>query len=91
MRRPGIAVLLSAVVPGLGQFYNRHWLKGGGFIAGTGVLFWLAGEQFSVEALMAGDTSGVGKVLGLLLAISALLIWSMVDAYHSAKTPSTGK
>ena len=32
MKNPGLAAVLSAVVPGLGQFYNGDFLRG---------LFWL--------------------------------------------------
>jgi Family of unknown function (DUF5683) len=85
MSNPRWAVVLSAVFPGLGQFYNRHWFKGLGFFIGSGMLFEMMGNGLSIEALMAGDLSGVRKFLGLLLALMALLVWSMVDAYRSAK------
>ncbi len=32
MRNPGTAAVLSALIPGLGQFYNGSWLRG---------IFWL--------------------------------------------------
>lgn len=85
MRRPAVAALLSALIPGLGQFYNRHWLKGGGFLVGSGVLGGVATELISVDDLMAGDTSGIGRALGLLVVLLSFLIWSVADAYRSAK------
>jgi TM2 domain-containing membrane protein YozV len=88
MRSPRTAVILSAIVPGLGQFYNRHWFKGLGFFIGSGMLSGVVTELISVDDLMAGDTSGAGKALGLLSALLGLLVWSMVDAYRSAKTSS---
>lgn len=50
MRNPGIAAVLSAIVPGVGQFYNGQILWGivwliitPGFWIGTGGLFgWVA-------------------------------------------------
>jgi TM2 domain-containing membrane protein YozV len=86
MKNPRAAAVLSAIFPGLGQFYNRHWLKGGGFLAAAVILSGLANDQFSIESLVAGDTSGLSKVQGLLLIFLAVQIWSMVDAYRSAKT-----
>jgi hypothetical protein len=86
MRNPRLAAVLSAIFPGLGQFYNRQWFKGIGFFIGSGVLSGIVTERFSVEELMAGDTSHVGKVLAFLAILLGLLVWSMVDAYRSAKT-----
>ncbi|MBI3812247.1 MAG: hypothetical protein HY283_08600 [Nitrospirae bacterium] len=86
MRNPRVAAILSAVFPGLGQFYNRHWFKGIGFFIGSGMVFERMSERLSVEALMAGDPSGVEKVLGPSLILLGLFVWSMLDAYRSAKT-----
>jgi hypothetical protein len=44
-RSPGLALLLSALVPGIGQAYNREYLPKGLFqsaLAGTGILFMTA-------------------------------------------------
>lgn len=87
MRSPRLAAILSAFFPGLGQFYNRHWFKGLGFFVGSGMVFEMMGDGFSVEDLMAGDLSGIRKALGFLLILLCLLVWSMVDAYRSAKKP----
>jgi hypothetical protein len=86
MRNPRVAAILSAVFPGLGQFYNRHWFKGIGFFISSGMVFERVSERLSVEALMAGDLSGVEKILGPSLILLGLFVWSMVDAYRSAKT-----
>jgi TM2 domain-containing membrane protein YozV len=32
---PKLAIFLSAELPGLGQFYNRQWAKGAGFLVAT--------------------------------------------------------
>ena len=89
MRRPMLAAFLSALSPGLGQFYNRHWLKGLGFLIGAMILSTMAADQISVEALMAGDSSGAWKALALLVILLGFLIWSIVDAYGSAKARPT--
>jgi hypothetical protein len=86
MKNPRAAAVLSAIFPGLGQFYNRHWLKGFGFFIASGMLTQVMAEQFSVENFMAGDPSGAGKLLGLLLVLLGLIVWSMLDAYRSART-----
>jgi hypothetical protein len=85
MRSPRIALILSAIFPGLGQFYNRHWFKGLGFFVGSGMLSGIVGESVSIEDLATGNVSGAGQALGLLLALLGLLVWSMVDAYRSAR------
>src|SRR3989442_16041906 len=35
LKNPWISGILSGVLPGLGQFYNRQWLKGVGFLLGA--------------------------------------------------------
>ena len=91
MRSPRIAVILSAILPGLGQFYNRHWLKGLGFMIGSGILSGVANELISLDDLMAGEASGAVKALVVLAALLGLLVWSMVDAYQSAKASGSGQ
>jgi hypothetical protein len=86
MKNPRTAAVLSAIFPGLGQFYNRQWFKGVGFFIASGMLTQVVAEQFSMENLLAGNKSGAGKELGLLLVLLGLLVWSMLDAYRSAKT-----
>jgi hypothetical protein len=94
MKKPWAAAFLSAIFPGLGQFYKRHWLKGGSFLAAAVMILFLAAAvilsglangRISIESLVAGDTSGLFKVQGLLLIFLAVQIWSMVDAYRSPK------
>jgi hypothetical protein len=86
MKNPRAAAVLSAIFPGLGQFYNRQWFKGFGFFIASVMLTQVMAEQFSMENLLAGDRSGAGKELGLLLVLLSLLVWSMLDAYRSART-----
>jgi hypothetical protein len=81
-RRKAVALLLSGVFPGLGQFYNRQPAKGVAFVVAVGILSWLVGRVVPTdpEALLA--TSGA-----VLLPLGALLvgwIWSLVDAWRAA-------
>jgi len=88
MKNPRVAAVLSAAFPGLGQFYNRHWFKGLGFFIGSGMLTQLISERISIDDLLVGDLSRVVRLIGPLLILLGLLVWSMVDAYRSAKTSS---
>jgi len=88
VRNPKVAAVLSAIFPGLGQFYNRQWFKGFGFFIASGMLTQLMAEQVSVEDILRGNQSGLAKELVLLLVLLCLLVWSMWDAYRSAKASS---
>ncbi len=43
-RRKAVALLLSGVFPGFGQFYNRQPAKGVAFVVAGGILSWLVGR-----------------------------------------------
>lgn len=79
MKRPIIAAILSGIIPGLGQFYNRHWIKGGAFLVAVTAMF----GAIDPDALLEGR--GLGTTLAILLLILAVAIWSVVDAYRGAK------
>ena len=88
-RSPALAGLLSAIIPGLGQVYNRQWGKGVGFLAGAlGLMVGLSklADQAQLERLAADAPLGsFGSLLTVLLLLLALLIWSIVDAVRTAK------
>ena len=75
---PWIALLLSALLPGLGQIYNREITKGL-VIFGCGLSL----------GLLTGWVSGFNKVTP---ALALLLLWvsAAVDAYKMAKTAEQG-
>lgn len=81
MKQNFIAAAFSAVLPGAGQLYNHHWLKGVGFLAAVMVL-----SGFMRRRMLLSEPSMLAMVLVVLLF--ALLVWSVVDAYRSAKTAS---
>jgi hypothetical protein len=96
-RNPVISGILSAVLPGLGQFHNGDWLKGA-------ILFlfdlWIYSKVIYVvyQTLRIihkqGLTLSYGDIVGrathsvsifLLLLLAAALIYSIVDAVMVAK------
>lgn len=80
-RNPVLALVLSALLPGLGQGYNRQWLKAGGFFAAGAA----SAYPLLRPAPLSDSLGGVGLWLllptGLLAAVE---IWSMIDAYRVA-------
>ena len=87
---PAVAGLLSAVFPGLGQFYNRQWGKGAGFFLGLLVLVVALFSSVDPEQLHQSATSGtppenIGQLALLALLVLAVVVWSIVDAIRSAK------
>lgn len=82
--------MLSALLPGLGQFYNRQWGKGVSFLVGLLVLFVALARSADLEKLQQAAASGVqpeniGQLFLLSLLILVLAVWSIVDAARSAK------
>jgi hypothetical protein len=88
-RNPWVAGILSGVVPGLGQFYNRQWGKGIGFLMGIIALSVVLSSAIDPKALeraaQAGTTpDNLGLIFLLLLVILAVALWSVVDAARVA-------
>jgi len=82
--------VLSALLPGLGQFYNRQWGKGVSFLVGLLVLFVALARSADLEQLQQAAASGIqpeniGQLFLLSLLILVLAVWSIVDAARSAK------
>jgi drug/metabolite transporter (DMT)-like permease len=89
-RNPWVAGLLSSVLPGLGQFYNRQWAKGVGFLLGvfglTVVLSSSVDPKALEQAAEAGTTpDDLGLIFLLLVVILAMAVWSIADAVRIAK------
>lgn len=86
-RRPWVAAALAFISPGLGHVYLREWLR---------AMLWF-GIGLSTAVLVVGpdgiDTASVGAFLGSVaavsfgasLAISAVTLLSMIDAYLLAE------
>jgi hypothetical protein len=89
-RNPWVAGLLSGLLPGLGQFYNRQWGKGAGFLLGVFgpavVLSSSIDPKALEQAAEAGTTpDNLGLIFLLLVVILAVALWSLVDAVRTAK------
>ena len=81
-RQQLIALILSGVFPGLGQFYNRQPGKGVAFLAVGVVLSWLLGRAVPMGSLLL-----IQPEPRLLLWLCVLLIvwlWSLIDAWRVA-------
>jgi TM2 domain-containing membrane protein YozV len=77
-KNPRTAALL-ALVPGCGHFYLGHNLKGIAFLVGIG----------GFQAIDLGfDLTGIGALVGVPLELGpgALWVYSIVDAYRTAKS-----
>src|SRR5437870_2908208 len=95
-RKPVVAGILSALFPGLGQFYIGQRGKGAEFLAAAlipvGFTLWALVYCFSGEK---GDMGNVGCMsltwappLFLVIYLPAA-IWSIVSAVRTAKRPQT--
>jgi len=80
-----IAPLLSLMMPGAGQIYNHHWLKGGIFIVIVMLFSGWVRRQMMVEgadSMLALSSSPY--VTAALVVFLGLGIWSIIDAHRDA-------
>jgi len=79
------APLLSLMMPGAGQLYNRHWVKGGFFIVIV-MLFsgWLRREMIEKGATSVAGLAHSPYVVIALIVLLGFGIWSIFDAYRDA-------
>ncbi len=86
-RRANVALVLSAIFPGIGQFYNHDYAKGTAFLVSGIVLAWISSEMLPpLDVLLTGKVSeGLGRLLIVTLLFFVCFAYSMVDAYRSAK------
>ena len=85
-RRQWIALILSGIFPGLGQLYLRAWGKGATFLAAGIAASYALAELVSGLDLTTGLLPNPGVTLAALLALLAVFLWSMADAWRSAGT-----
>jgi hypothetical protein len=86
-RRQWIALILSGTFPGLGQCFLRMWGTGVAFLLAGGGLTWALGQLVSIEDLLAGHVSSPLATLAVVLALVAVFLWSVVDAWRSGAGP----
>jgi hypothetical protein len=84
-----VAPLLSLVLPGVGQLYNRNWLKGTLFIVVV-MLFsgWLRRTMIVEGADSVAAMTHSPYVVLALIVLLGFGVWSVLDAYRTAKLVS---
>jgi uncharacterized protein DUF5683 len=87
---PKVAGFLSAILPGLGQFYNREWAKGAGFLLATVILDAFLGASAETLRILEASLSGMpannlGSVLLRMIPLIAIALWSITDAARVAR------
>lgn len=81
-RRQVVGFILSGIFPGLGQLYNREYLKGVLFIMPGAVLTWLVGRATPTDLLALAQPSA--KLMLLLAVLLAVWLWAIIDAWRIA-------
>jgi hypothetical protein len=88
MRKRVVSAILSALLPGAGQFYSHHWIKGGFFLAAA-LLFSGMVRRVSMGASASlGQSIFLGNSLFIHLILLGLAVWSAVDGFRA---PAKGK
>ena len=87
-RSPILAVFLSGIFPGLGQWYNGDKMKAalfaiGGVLTGFGPL-----SPLNVNLAPTDLSTDLRKISLAFLPFSILALWSVVDAYRVARRSS---
>ena len=90
VKNPLLALILSAILPGLGQIYNSHYRKGLFFIGFNMVINFLIREPLAtvvenIDNLDNVDGPTMFIFVGYSLVSMALWIYAMVDARRSAE------
>ena len=97
MQPKGTAALLSALLPGLGQFYNREWIKGLCFLAAmviADVALDVTTDTMQLLHAMVGgiretaDAAALPSVGSLMIRsvpVFIIVCWSVADAARVAR------
>ena len=75
-----MGLILSGVFPGLGQLYNREYVKGVLFAAAGAILSWLASRHIPADLLARAQPSGT--LMLQLAVLLALWLWAIIDAWR---------
>ena len=71
MKNPGVAAVLSLIIPGVGQFYNGDFLRG---------VFWL----IVTPGLWIGSGGTLGWICHVIAAVTAYHRAQLFNQRHSA-------
>jgi hypothetical protein len=86
MKKYGMAAFLSALIPGAGQIYNRHLIKGTLFLVVSMVLGAELRRSMPISAFTTGKPMAhAGFFIFLVIGLLGLSAWSVFDAYRSGK------
>lgn len=79
-----IALILSGILPGLGQFYNEDWAKGAAFFIASTILdsFLFPENYLEILRLRVPLTA---ELSGRLLVLGVFRAWAIYDADRSVK------
>ena len=81
-----IALMLSGVIPGLGQLYNGDRLKAFLFFAFASLAAFGPWNPLDVDIDLDSPLAGLMQVLVSSLPFLAITLWSVVDAYRVARS-----
>jgi len=81
-RQKVIALILSGVFPGLGQFYNHQAQKGVAFLGAGIVLIWLLGRAVPTGSLLLIQPDA--RLLLRLCVLVIVWLWFIIDAWRVA-------
>jgi hypothetical protein len=79
-----LALILSGILPGLGQFYNEDWAKGTGFFIASTVLDSMLFPENYLDILRL-KVPLTADLVGRLLVIGVFRAWAIYDADRSVK------
>ncbi len=90
VKNPLLALVLSAILPGLGQVYNSQYKKGLFFIGFNMIINFLIREPLAIVLENIDDLDKVDGptmfvFVGYSLASMALWVYAMVDARRNAE------
>lgn len=83
-RRKIVALTLSGVFPGLGQFYNRQPIKGVAFLVAGIVFSWILDRAAPTDPRALAQPGAA--LIVFLCTLLALWLWSIVDAWRVARS-----
>jgi len=84
-RSPLLAAVLSGLFPGLGQLYNRQRLKALLFVIGGAVTAVGPFSPMDVDIDLDNPAAGMQRLLLASLPFMIVALWSVIDAYRTAR------